>query len=90
MSLTCTALYLMNASHNVVKNNATFKAYYYAKRTEGRTHYNSLGHCARKLVRVIWKMFPDMRYVGFIYIKKQPAVSWYKTLVELAICIYIL
>ena len=37
---------LMNAAHNVVKNNATFKAYYDAKRAEGRTHYNALGHCA--------------------------------------------
>jgi transposase len=50
---------LMNAAHNVVKNNATFKAYYNAKRAEGRTHYNALGHCAGKLVRVIWKMLTD-------------------------------
>ena len=47
---------LMNAAHNVVKNNASFKAYYDAKMAEGRTHYNALGHCAGKLVRVIWKM----------------------------------
>ena len=47
---------LMNAAHNVVKNNATFKAYYDAKMAEGRTHYNALGHCAGKLVRIIWKM----------------------------------
>ena len=50
---------LVNASHNVVKNNATFKAYYDAKMAEGRTHYNVLGHCAGKLVRVIWKMLTD-------------------------------
>ena len=50
---------LINAAHNVVKNNATFKAYYDAKRAEGRTHYNALGHCAGKLVRVIWKMLTD-------------------------------
>lgn len=50
---------LMNAAHNVVKNNATFRAYYDAKRAEGRTHYNALGHCAGKLVRVIWKMLTD-------------------------------
>lgn len=50
---------LMNAAHNVVKNNATFKAYYDAKRAEGRAHYNALGHCAGKLVRVIWKMLTD-------------------------------
>ena len=50
---------LMNAAHNVVKNNSTFKAYYDAKMAEGRTHYNALGHCAGKLVRVIHKMLTD-------------------------------
>ena len=50
---------LINAAHNVVKNNATFKAYYEKKMAEGRTHYNALGHCAGKLVRVIWKMMND-------------------------------
>lgn len=50
---------LVNAAHNVVKNNATFKAYYDAKMAEGRTHYNALGHCAGKLVRVIFKMLTD-------------------------------
>ena len=50
---------LINAAHNVVKNNATFKAYYDAKMAEGRTHYNALGHCAGKLVRIIFKMLTD-------------------------------
>lgn len=50
---------LINAAWNVVRNNATFKAYYDAKRAEGRSHYNALGHCAGKLVRVIWKMLTD-------------------------------
>ena len=50
---------LMNAAHNVVKNNATFKSYYDHKMAEGRTHYNALGHCAGKLVRVIYKMLTD-------------------------------
>ncbi|MCD7762413.1 MAG: IS110 family transposase [Lachnospiraceae bacterium] len=50
---------LMNAAHNVVKNNAIFKDYYDKKMAEGRTHYNALGHCAGKLVRVIWKMLTD-------------------------------
>ena len=50
---------LVNAAHNVVKNNATFKAYYDSKMAEGRTHYNALGHCAGKLVRIIWKMMTD-------------------------------
>ncbi|MGP1589534.1 MAG: transposase [Oribacterium sp.] len=47
---------LINATHNVVKNNATFKAYYDSKMSEGRSHYNALGHCAGKLVRIIFKM----------------------------------
>ena len=50
---------LMNSAHNVVKNNATFKAYYDKKRDEGRSHYNALGHCAGKLVRIIHKMLTD-------------------------------
>ena len=50
---------LINAAHNVVKNNATFKAYYDAKMAEGQTHYNALGHCAGKLVRIIHKMLTD-------------------------------
>ena len=49
----------MNASHNVVKNNKTFREYYDSKRAEGRGHYSALGHCAGKLVRVIYKMFRD-------------------------------
>lgn len=49
----------MNAAHNVVKNNTTFKTYYDAKRAESQSHYNALGHCAVKLVRVIWKMLTD-------------------------------
>lgn len=50
---------LINAAHNVVKNNATFKAYYDKKMAEDRSHYNALGHCAGKLVRIIWKMLTD-------------------------------
>lgn len=50
---------LINAANNVVRNNDTFKAYYDTKRAEGRNHYNTLGHCAGKLVRVIYKMLTD-------------------------------
>lgn len=53
----CVFLYaLVNAAWNVVRNNATFKAYYNAKKAKGRSHYNALGHCASKLIRVIWKI----------------------------------
>ena len=37
---------LINAAWNVVRNNATFEAYYNVKMAEGRSHYNALGHCA--------------------------------------------
>ena len=50
---------LMNAAHNVVKNNQTFKEYYEQKKSDGRSHYNALGHCAGKLVRIIHKMLTD-------------------------------
>ena len=50
---------MVNAAHNVVKSNATFKNYYDKKMAEGRSHYNALGHCAGKLVRIIWKMLTD-------------------------------
>lgn len=50
---------LIMAAHNVVKNNATFRAYYEKKVSEGRSHYNAIGHCAGKLVRIIWKMLTD-------------------------------
>ena len=50
---------LINTAHNVVKNNANFKLYYNKKIADGRTHYNVLGHCAGKLVRIIHKMLTD-------------------------------
>ncbi len=50
---------LINAAHNVVKNNATFKTYYEKKMAESWTHYNALGQYAGKLVRVIWEILTD-------------------------------
>ena len=50
---------LVNAAHNVVRNNQTFHLYYDKKMSEGRTHYNALGHCAGKLVRIIYKMLTE-------------------------------
>lgn len=50
---------LINAAHNVVKNNQTFAVYYAQKKSEGRSHYAALGHCAGKLVRIIFKMLTD-------------------------------
>ncbi len=50
---------LINSAHNVVRNNQTFKTYYDSKIAQGRSHYNALGHCAGKLVRIIYKMLTD-------------------------------
>ena len=50
---------LMNAAHNVVRNNSTFNKYYDSKRAEARSHYYALGHCADKLVRIIYKILTD-------------------------------
>lgn len=45
---------LLNAAFQLVKVNSTFKDYYDKKRTEGKNHYNALGHTAHKLVRIIF------------------------------------
>lgn len=45
---------LMNAAHNVARNNRTFGDYYASKIAQGKSHYNALGHTAHKLVRVIF------------------------------------
>ena len=50
---------LINAAHNVVKNNKRFQDFYERKREQGLTHYSALGHCAGKLVRIIHKMLTD-------------------------------
>lgn len=47
---------LIWASYNVCKNNKTFMNYYLKKTSEGKSHYAALGHCAGKLVRVIFKL----------------------------------
>lgn len=47
---------LVYSAHNLVLHNRTFKEYYDLKRSQGKTHYCALGHCAHKLVRIIFKM----------------------------------
>jgi len=47
---------LIYSAFNVSLNNKTFKAYYDLKRSQGKSHYNALGHVAHKLVRVIYKL----------------------------------
>lgn len=50
---------LINAAYNVVRNNKTFKDFYGQKISEGKSHYNALGHCAGKLVYTIYNMLTD-------------------------------
>lgn len=50
---------LINAAWQLTLHNETFKAYYDLKVSQGRRHYNALGHVAHKLVRVIHKMMTD-------------------------------
>ncbi len=50
---------LILASHNVVKNNPSFKAYYDKKIAEGKRHYCALGHVANKLIRVIFHLLTN-------------------------------
>lgn len=47
---------LINAAWETTLVNKTFKDYYELKISQGRRHYNALGHVAHKLVRVIHKM----------------------------------
>ena len=50
---------LVYSAHNVVKNNETFRKYYDLKCSQGRGHYAALGHCAGKLVRIIFKILSE-------------------------------
>lgn len=50
---------LVYAAGNLAQNNKTFADYYSLKISQGRSHYNALGHCAGKLIRVIFKMLKD-------------------------------
>lgn len=50
---------LILAANNVRLNTKTFDQYYTKKCFQGKSHYNSLGHCANKLVRMIFKMLSN-------------------------------
>lgn len=50
---------LINAAWQTTLVNKTFKDYYDLKISQGRRHYNALGHVAHKLVRIIHKMLTD-------------------------------
>ena len=50
---------LVYSAHNVVKTNETFRKYYDLKCSQDHGHYAALGHCAGKLVRVIYKLLSE-------------------------------
>lgn len=50
---------LILAANNVQLNTKTFHDYYNTKRLQGKLHYNALGHCAGKLVRIIFYMLKN-------------------------------
>lgn len=56
---------LIWTAHNVSKNSNTMHAYYLKKRSEGKTHYNALGHCSKKLVNYIFLILknPDKDFI---------------------------
>ena len=56
---------LIWSANNVRKNSKTMKAYYLKKRSEGKSHYNALGHCSKKLVNYIFFVLqnPDKDFV---------------------------
>lgn len=50
---------LILAANNVQLNTKTFHNYYNTKRLQGKLHYNALGHCAGKLIRIIFYMLKN-------------------------------
>ena len=50
---------LILAANNVRLYTKTFSDYYNTKRAQGKLHYNALGHCAGKLVRIIFYMLKN-------------------------------
>lgn len=57
---------LIWTANNMCKHDSAFKDYYEKKRSEGKSHYNALGHCAAKLCRYIFFILnnPDIDFVN--------------------------
>lgn len=53
------------SAHNVVKNSVTMHDYYLKKISEGKSHYNAIGHCAKKVVNYIYFILsnPDKEFI---------------------------
>ena len=57
---------LIWTANNMRKHDSNFKDYYEKKKSEGKSHYNALGHCAAKLCRYIFFILnhPDSDFVN--------------------------
>lgn len=56
--------YSIWSAHNCVKNSKTLKDFYLKKRNENKSHYNALGHCAKKLLHYAFYILknPDKEF----------------------------
>lgn len=50
---------LIFACENLARNTTTFADYYTKKRDEGKSHYQALGHCAGKFIRILFRVLKD-------------------------------
>ena len=57
---------LIWTAFNMTRNECEMKRYYEHKRSQGKSHYNALGHCASKLCRHIYWILnnPDKQYIN--------------------------
>jgi transposase len=56
---------LIWAANNIVKNSSVMNDYYLTKRSQGKSHYNALGHCAKKVINYIFFILnnPDKDFI---------------------------
>ena len=56
---------LIWSAHNCVRNSKVLNEYYQKKRSEGKSHYNALGPCAKKLVNYIFWILnnPEKKFI---------------------------
>lgn len=52
------------SANNIRQNSTTMETYYLKKRSEGKSHYNALGHCTKKVVNYIFFILnnPDIDF----------------------------
>ena len=53
------------SAHNMTRNSLTMNEFYQMKRNQNKSHYNALGHCAKKLLHYIFYILknPDKEFV---------------------------